>query len=81
MKCITAEKKAVTPSEASNIYGLNEGTLANLRCHRQGPKYYKVGNGRKVIYFVEDLEAWLQEQPVLTTKSFFAGRRIYYHGK
>lgn len=69
MKVINAKKKAVTPSEAAEIYGLNEGTLANLRCHRQGPKYFKVGKGRKVIYFIEDLEAWLREQPVLTRDS------------
>lgn len=60
-------KKAITPKAASEIYGFSEGTLANLRCKRNGPKYYRVG--RKVLYLVTDFEEWITKNPVLTTDS------------
>jgi len=61
------QKKTITPKEASETYGFCEGTLANLRCKRLGPKYYRVG--RKVLYRVEDLECWVMSNPVITTGS------------
>jgi hypothetical protein len=61
-------KKAGTPKEIAQTYGLNEGTLANLRCNKQGPKYFK--QNRKVIYFFEDVEAWLKQNPCLTINSW-----------
>ena len=61
------EKKAISPQEAAELYSLSVGTLANLRCKKQGPKYYCVG--RKVLYFVDDLEAWIKRNLVLTMDS------------
>ena len=61
------ERKMISPTEAAEIYSLNAGSLANLRSKRRGPKFYKVG--RKILYAVEDLEAWLKRQPVLTIDS------------
>lgn len=61
-------RKAMTPRQASQTYGISEGTLANMRHQKTGPKYYKIGK-RKVIYFVEDFEAWLRKNPVLTIDS------------
>lgn len=46
---------------------LSPGSLANLRCKKEGPKYYKVG--KKVLYRRSDLETWLGSQPVLTRDS------------
>ena len=46
---------------------LSTGSLANLRCRKEGPKYYKIN--RKVLYRRSDLEAWLGSQPVLTSDS------------
>jgi len=43
------------------------GHLANLRCQKRGPKYYK--DGRDVIYKPEDVEAYLFRCPVLTIDS------------
>jgi hypothetical protein len=60
-------RKAITPEVASQIYGVNVGTLANLRSQRRGPKFFKVG--RRVIYRVEDFEKWLTSSPVLTLDS------------
>lgn len=61
-------RKMVTPKEAAIRYGLSEGTLANWRCHREGPKFYKVGR-KKIIYFLEDIEVWVRKNPVLTKDS------------
>lgn len=41
-----------------------EGSLANLRSKKKGPRYYK--NGRKVLYRGSDIDAWLLENPVQT---------------
>ena len=43
------------------------GTLANLRCMKKGSKYFKIG--KRVFYRVEDVEAWLFQNPVLTIDS------------
>ena len=64
-------KKALSPFEASQVYGFSEGTLANLRCRKQGPRFYKVG--RKVLYLVSDFEAWVCQNPVLTADSRAVG--------
>jgi hypothetical protein len=57
---------SVSPEQAAELYGLKVGSLANMRCRKQGPRYYKVGKGKKVVYRVEDLERWLFEEPVMT---------------
>lgn len=57
---------SVTPEQAAKLYGLNAGSLANLRSRKppQGAKFYKVG--KKILYKVEDLERWLFNEPVMT---------------
>ena len=60
-------KKALTPKEAAFIYGIPEGTLANLRYHRKGPSFHRVG--RKILYLVTDFEEWITRHPVLTIDS------------
>lgn len=67
MKKKALQRKTVTPQEASEIYGLSVGSLANLRAKRLGARYYK--SGRRVFYLVEDLEAWLLGNPMLTIDS------------
>lgn len=61
------EKKALTPKDAARLYGLSVGTLANLRCRKEGPRYYRVG--RKVLYLVSDIEEWITRNPVQTIDS------------
>ncbi len=46
---------------------LSVGSLANMRCRKEGPKYYKLN--KKVLYKRSDLEAWLSSQPILTRDS------------
>lgn len=60
-------KKSLTAREVAEVYGLEVGTLANLRCQKRGPKYYRVG--RKVLYWVDDVEKWVKRVPVLTLDS------------
>jgi len=60
-------RKAGTPYEISQCYGIPEGTLANWRYKRLGPKYFRIG--RKVLYFIEDVEIWIRQNPILTKDS------------
>ena len=61
------ERKALSPKEAAEIYGLSVGTLANLRCQKHGPQYYKCG--RKVLYKLEHIDQWVLRNPVITIDS------------
>ena len=58
------QKKTLTPGDVSEMYRIPVGSLANMRCKKIGPRYYKVG--RRVRYFVEDIERWVKSEPVLT---------------
>ncbi len=62
------QKKTFTPREVAYAYGISEGTLANWRWKRIGPKFYKAGL-RKVFYFQNDLEIWARQNPVQTIDS------------
>jgi hypothetical protein len=64
--------KALTPKEAIKHYPALgcEGSLANLRSQRRGPKFFKVG--RKVVYKPADIEDFLFREPVLTRDSIEA---------
>jgi len=58
------ERKALTAKEVSEIYGINLGSLCNLRWSRRGPKYFKAG--RRIVYRPEDVEQWLFSRPIFT---------------
>jgi len=62
------ERQALTPRDVSILYGISEGTLANYRCKRIGPRFYRLG-GRKIAYFQKDLDEWAKREPVLTRDS------------
>ena len=65
--------KALTPKDAVSLYPPlgSQGSLANLRLQKRGPRFFKVG--RKVVYRVEDIEAYLFAAPVLTRDSVEPG--------
>jgi len=67
MRMKNKKRKALSPKDVAEIYSLSEGSLANMRSRREGPRYYKIG--RKVIYFITDIEDWLKRTPVLTIDS------------
>jgi hypothetical protein len=60
-------KITASPLVIAQMFDLNEGTLANLRSKKQGPKFYKIG--RRVLYRPSEVESWLTANPVLTTDS------------
>jgi hypothetical protein len=67
---MTNIKTALTPKEVIGLYPAlttSEGTLANWRNKKVGPKYYKLS--RKIIYRPEDVEAYLFQNPVMTIDS------------
>jgi len=66
------EREAFTPSDVAYMFQMSEGTLANMRCRRTGPRFYKVG--RKVLYFKPDLEIWSKANPIQTIDSVRAER-------
>ena len=39
--------------------GLSEKTLAMMRCKGTGPKFVKRG---RIFYFLEDIDAWINEK-------------------
>jgi predicted DNA-binding transcriptional regulator AlpA len=46
--------------DAARFVGLSESTLAKLRLTGNGPAYCKLG--RRVVYRLSDLDAWLQSR-------------------
>lgn len=72
---MTPIKTALTPKEVVGFYPAlteSEGTLANWRNQKRGPKYYKVS--RKIVYRPEDIEVFLFQNPVLTIDSVRVSR-------
>ena len=49
----------VPASDAARLLGLSPSTLAKLRLTGNGPIFCKLG--RRVVYRMEDLAAWLVE--------------------
>jgi predicted DNA-binding transcriptional regulator AlpA len=64
-KNTSVERKMLSPAEVEAIFGIPRGSLANLRWDKRGPRYFKVG-ARKVMYRVEDVQDWVERNPVLT---------------
>lgn len=63
-------QKILTPKDVVECYPCltrSEGTLANWRAQKRGPKFFRVS--RKVVYRVDDVEAFLFKNPVLTVDS------------
>ncbi len=65
---------ALKPSEVKAMFGIPEGTLANLRWAKKGPRYFKKPGGRGVFYLLSDVEDWITSNPVETIDSI--GARI-----
>ena len=52
-------------SDAARVLSLSQSTLAKLRLTGKGPAYCKLG--RRVVYRLEDLTAWLEKNRRLST--------------
>jgi len=56
-----------SPLEITKLFrGLSLGSLANLRSARKGPRFYIFGK-RKILYKVEDVRRFLEENVVKTS--------------
>lgn len=51
---------------AARFIGLSPKTLAMMRTAGSGPKFIKRG---RIFYYLDDLEAWLTEQPRVRSTS------------
>ena len=58
-------QKSGTPETMAATYDCSIGTLGNHRSKGTGPRYYK--QNRRIYYKVSDFEAWLFQNPVMTT--------------
>lgn len=70
-----ARRITITTDEAVTLYGVNKGTLANLRSKRQGCPFFRV-NG-KILYQKDQFEEWLFSNPVKTVESTEVSQRRY----
>ncbi|WP_408998402.1 hypothetical protein ACJ77P_12325 [Syntrophus buswellii] len=61
-------KLAYSTEEAAAAIGSTKGMMANWRCKRIGPKYYR--HNRKIFYLREDLISWLKMNPVMTKDAY-----------
>ena len=61
-------KMAYSPKEAACALGTTAAVLANWRCAKVGPRYFK--QNRKVFYLSEDLRAWVTMNPVMTKDAY-----------
>jgi hypothetical protein len=59
--------RMVSPEDAARLFSTSPGTLANWRCLKKGPRFYKVN--RKILYKVDDLEDFFTSAPVQTIDS------------
>ena len=66
-------EKKLTPKEAAQRIGLASGHLANLRSRGTGPAFLKLG--RKVMYTLGDVDAWVASKRVTMVPPGSAGRR------
>jgi hypothetical protein len=57
------------PAEVKEIFGIPEGTLANMRWAKRGPRYFRKPGGRGIFYLMADVESWITSHPVLTVDS------------
>lgn len=57
--------------EAAKYLRMSTSTLAKFRCYGGGPAYSKAGS-RLVLYYQEDLVAWLKHRQCASTSSYAA---------
>ena len=54
------EQRYFDTKQAAAYLTVSPGTLAHMRVTGDGPRYARVG--RRVIYALEDLDAWVEER-------------------
>ena len=67
-------QKILSPKDVIEAYPVltrSEGTLANWRNQKRGPRFFRVS--RKIVYRTSDIEAFIFKNPVLTIDSIDNG--------
>ena len=67
-------QKILSPKDVIEEYPVltrSEGTLANWRNQKRGPRFFRVS--RKIVYRTSDIEAFIFKNPVLTIDSIDNG--------
>jgi hypothetical protein len=64
LKVVVFPDGRLDTENASIFLGVSPKTLAMMRSAGTGPKFLKRG---RVFYFLEDLQAWMAEQPRVRT--------------
>ena len=65
------QARMVSTIEAAELFSVSTGTLQNWRSLKVGPRYFKMG--RKILYKLDDLEAFFMSTPVLPMEGMEAG--------
>jgi predicted DNA-binding transcriptional regulator AlpA len=66
------KKLFLRPPEVKARFGIPEGTLANMRSAKKGPRYFRKPGGRGIFYLLADVEKWITSRPVQTVDSIEA---------
>ncbi|MGX1759386.1 helix-turn-helix domain-containing protein [Streptomyces lydicus] len=56
-------------NEAAQYLGISPKTLYVWRHRRHGPPSFRMGSGGRVMYRLESLDAWIQEQEQADSRS------------
>ncbi|MCE8519237.1 helix-turn-helix domain-containing protein [Ruegeria pomeroyi] len=68
----TLPPRYLRTKEAAQFLSLSARTLEKHRTYGTGPAYHKLGG--RVVYSIEDLEAWVQRGAVTSTSDPRGGR-------
>jgi len=66
---MTTNPQLLTSTEAAQALGIRPATLRVWRCAGHGPRYVRVGRGRRspVAYTPESIAQWLEEHSYTST--------------
>lgn len=68
MSTETKQPESVNTADAALIVGLSPATLTTRRSRGGGPPYHKLG--KRVVYRVADLRAWMDERSATSTACY-----------
>lgn len=57
----------ISTSDLAKKLGIQPNTLEKWRVHGEGPPHYRLG--RRILYKMEDVSAWLDQRRVASTSA------------
>lgn len=72
MTAVPTELEYLTTLEAARMLRVAKSTLERMRVQGTGPRYFKVGPGKRsrVLYQVDEIRNWLQRQTYGSTSEY-----------